>query len=256
MKVTLDLKKSLEENASIYFDKAKKMKKKVLGVEETLKKIQKRLDREERKIEADKPEEKVVRKKQWFEKFRWFRSSEGFLVIGGRDATSNEIVIKKHAERGDIVFHTDMAGSPFFVVKAEGKKVGEATISEVANATCSFSRAWKLGLGTSDVFYVDPEQVTKEAQSGEYLQKGAFMIKGKTNYVDNKIDVAIGDLDGAIMAGPKAAVTAHCKEMLVILQGDDKPSSIAKKVKKKVGGELDEIIRALPSGGMKIERSR
>jgi len=47
--------------------------------------------------------------KEWYEKFRWFISSDDFLILGGRDATSNEIVIKKHTEKNDLVFHR-----PFF----------------------------------------------------------------------------------------------------------------------------------------------
>ena len=255
MKVTIDINRSLEQNASLYFDEAKKLKKKVSGVEATIASTNKKLKKEERKVEQEMPVEKVIRKKQWYEKFRWFISSEGFLVIGGRDATTNEIIIKKHAEKEDLVFHTDMAGSPFFVVKSLGKKIGSPTLEEAANATCSFSRAWKLGLGASDVFYVEPDQVSKEAQAGEYLAKGSFMIKGKTNYVDNRMDVAVGIHDGAVMAGPFSAVSSHCKDVLIIEQGDGKPSEIAKKIRSRIGGELDEIIRALPAGGLRLKKS-
>jgi predicted ribosome quality control (RQC) complex YloA/Tae2 family protein len=256
MRVSLDLNKSPEENASSYFDKAKRLKKKLEGASVILERMEKKRKREERILDAKPKQEAVVdRKKEWYEKFRWFRTSEGFLVIGGRDATSNEIIIKKHTEKGDLVFHTDMAGSPFFVIKKEkGKGIGDASIKEAANATCSFSRAWKLGLKNSDVFHVGSDQVTKEANAGEYLQKGSFMIKGKTTYVDNEVDVAIGSEDGAIMAGPKSAVAKHCEKTVTIIQGDDKPSSIAKKVRSRIGGDLDEIIRALPSGGMKIAK--
>jgi predicted ribosome quality control (RQC) complex YloA/Tae2 family protein len=82
-------------------------------------------------------------------------------VIGGRDATSNEIVIKKHTIASDLVFHTDMAGSPFFVLKSSTdntKGLDQQSIKEAADATCSFSRAWKMGLSTQSVFYVNPEQ--------------------------------------------------------------------------------------------------
>jgi len=256
MKITLDLNKSLEENASNYFEKAKKLKKKLKGAENILSEMTKKMGKEQRKEDGrEKKEEKApVRKKLWYERFRWFMSSEGFLVIGGRDATSNEIIIKKHAERDDIVFHTDMAGSPFFVVKSEKKKIGQDTLNEAANATCSFSRAWKLGLTTTDVFHVSPEQVSKEARSGEYLSKGSFVIKGKTTYINNEMDVAVGIYEGAVMAGPKAAVMSHCPTYFTITQGSDKPSAIAKKIRQKIGGDLDETIRALPSGGMKIEK--
>ncbi len=257
MEIEIDITKSVTENAQVYFERAKKLKKKIKGAEEALAKIKKQLEQELKKKDLaeqkhDQSSQKEESKKEWYEKFRWFYSSEGFLCIGGRDATSNEIIIKKHAQKDDIVFHTDMAGSPFFVIKTEGKNPSEATMQEAADATCSFSRAWKMGLATTNVFYVNPDQVTKEPNPGEYLAKGAFVIRGKTNYMRNKINMAIGDLDGKVMAGPFEAVKKHCKKFVVIIQGDDKPSVIAKKVKSKTGGDVDDIIRALPSGGLGV----
>ncbi|MAE43124.1 hypothetical protein CMO93_05090 [Candidatus Woesearchaeota archaeon] len=259
-RLVLDLKKSIEENASDYYDKAKKLKKKITGAEEALKKSQKKLrqlQQKKEKLEAEEEKKSIAkgRKKEWYEKFRWFLSSDNFLVLGGRDATSNEIIIKKHTDTDDIVLHTDMAGSPFFVIKAANKKIPESTIKEAADATCTFSRAWKLGLQNSDVFYVNPDQVTKKAKSGEYLTKGAFMIYGKTNYIENKINLAIGiTKDNAVMAGPIEAVKKHCKKYITLKQGDEKVSNIAKKINHKFDNmlDLDEIIRVLPAGNFKI----
>ena len=255
-KITIDLNKSIEENASIYFDKAKKQKRKLEGakvaLETSLKKLRK-LERQKEFEVKEKEVERVERKKKWYEKFRWFITSNRMLAIGGRDATTNEIVIKKHTDANDIVFHTDMAGSPFFVLKTEGKKADEEILKEVADATCTFSRAWKLGLLTQSVFYVKPEQVTKEAKPGEYLTKGAFMIKGKTNYIQNEINLAVGiTQEGAIMAGPLNAVNKNCKKFVIVEQGNEKTSAVAKKIQKKLGGDLDEIIRALPAGGCRV----
>jgi predicted ribosome quality control (RQC) complex YloA/Tae2 family protein len=130
MRIKLDVTKSLEKNAEVYFEKSKKAKHKLKGATEALQKTKDKLTRleAESKIEVVK---KAAVKREWYEKFRWFFSSEGFFCIGGRDAVTNEIVIKKHTEKDDIVFHTAMAGSPFFVVKTEGKKAGEATLREV-----------------------------------------------------------------------------------------------------------------------------
>jgi len=259
-KLVLDLKKSLGENASVYFEKAKKMKKKLLGAEGSLKKNLERLkalETKKEKFEAEEYEKQKLkeRKKEWYEKFRWFFSSDGFLVIGGRDATSNEIVIKKHTDNNDIVFHTDIAGSPFFVVKAEKRAIPESTIKEAADATCTFSRAFKLGLQSTSVFYVKPEQVSKKTKAGEYMGKGAFMIYGKTNYVENKINLAVGATENnAIMAGPLDAIKKNCEKYVVLQQGNLKPSDAAKKIKAKISGSLDEIIRALPAGNFKIEK--
>src|SRR3989338_5363054 len=186
VRITLDIKKSVEQNAEIYFEKAKKAKSKAAGAKKALATFQKKLDEllEKQDVVAKKTQvhqTKVHIKKEWYEKFRWFITSDGFLVIGGRDATTNEIVIKKYTEAKDIVFHTDMAGSPFLVIKADKKEITKTAINEAADATCSFSRAWKMGLPTQSVFYVSPSQVTKEANAGEFLTKGAFMIRGKTN---------------------------------------------------------------------------
>lgn len=259
-RIELDIKKSLEENASSYFEKAKKAKKKIAGAKKALEKarekqkcLEEKKDVEIKAAEAKK--EKTKRKAQWYEKFRWFRTSEGLLVIGGRDATTNEIVVKKHTVADDIVFHTDMAGSPFLILKCENKKPSEQSLKEVADATCSFSRAWKLGLGSQKIFHVNPDQVTKEAKAGEYLTKGSFMIKGKTNYIDNKINAAVGIADdGAVMAGPVEAIKKHCRQYVELEQGSEKTSAIAKKILKKIGGDLDEIIRAMPSGGCRIKQ--
>ena len=258
MKIKLFLDKSIEENAALYFEKAKKLKRKVEGARISLHKHYLKLTDLEKKQEKKKKkeqekEEKVKRKKEWYEKFRWFYSSEGFLVIGGRDATTNEIVIKKHTDKEDIVFHASMSGSPFFVIKTEGKKPGKATLEETAQATASYSRAWRLGLASSEVFYVNPDQVTKEAKSGEFMPKGSFMVYGKKNILRPDIKVAIGLKDSQIIGGPVNAVKKHTQLNVTIIQGREKASAIAKKIISKFkDGDLDDVIRFLPSGGVKI----
>ncbi|MBI2581143.1 DUF814 domain-containing protein [Candidatus Woesearchaeota archaeon] len=269
MKLVIDVRNSVEANAAVYFEKAKKARKKLEGAKAALEKTQQKLRQLiSRKEIADKmfaveAEEKKTaaarnQQKEWFEKFRWFVSSEGFLCIGGRDATTNEIIMKKHAEKDDIVFHTELAGSPFFVVKSSSHEgpIGPATIEEAAVATASYSRAWKAGLQSVDVYWVKPEQVSKEAKAGEYLVKGAFMIYGKKNYVPVMVVLAIGIAsEGRIMGGPAAAISKNCAKSVKILQGDNRPSDVAKKIIKVLGLDssyLDEIIRAMPAGEFKV----
>jgi len=258
MELEIDLNKTVEKNAEVYFEKAKKSKKKLEGAEKALLESRKKLEKLEREKEKElakiekKSEKKEERKKEWYEKFHWFVSSENFLCIGGRDATSNEIVIKKHADEGDLVLHTDMAGSPFFVIK-EGQKAGEETIREAAQATASYSKAWKLGLSVLDVFYVKPEQVTKKAKSGEFMPKGAFMVYGKTQYLRPSLEMAIGTFEDRIIGGPVNAIKKKAEKFVVVVPGKLKKSDAAKRIKKKIGGELDEIIKFLPNGGCGIK---
>ena len=130
MEIELDTSKSAAKNASLLFSKAKKLDEKVKKAQEAIAALeQKRDNLKEVKLEVTDVL-KIKKEREWYEKFRWFISSEGFLVIGGRDATTNEIIVKKHADKNDLVFHTDMVGSPFFVIKSDNKKIGEATIKE------------------------------------------------------------------------------------------------------------------------------
>ncbi len=256
VRLVLQLEKSIEENSARYFEKAKRDKKRLEGAIEALSESKKKLAHAIKKHDLASSAKKVSlpQKKEWFEKFRWFISSEGFLVIGGRDATSNEIVIKKHTDKDDLVFHTDMAGSPFFVIKTEGKKPGNETLTETADATASYSRAWKSGLTTTNVFHVRPEQVSKKARSGEFMAKGAFMIYGKTNYINNRMRLAIGIKDNKVIGGPVGAIKKQTKSYVEIIQGSHKPSDIAKRIRRLIGGGLDDIIRFLPAGGAEIAK--
>lgn len=254
MKINLDFRKSVEENAAEYFEKAKKAKKKRRGAKKALVKTKEKLEKAKNKVVVtEEPKITKLKKRDWFEKYHWFVSSDGFLVIGGRDATTNEIVIKKHTDKDDLVFHTDMAGSPFVVVKSEGKKIPKTTIQEAADFVAVFSKGWKKGMSTIEVFHVNPDQVTKKANPGEFLPKGAFMIRGKTNYVSPTMNLGIGIYKDKVMAGPIAAVKKHCKEFIEIIQGEKKTSDVGKKVRFIIGGDLDEIIRGLPAGGSDIK---
>jgi len=267
MEIELNLKLSLEQNASIYYEKAKKAKKKlggaIIALNESkleLEKLEKERDKVlleiEKEIEQDEKEEerKQIRKSFWYDKFRWFFASNGMLVVGGRDSTSNDILVKKHMENTDLVFHTDSPGSPFFLLKTGGEEVDPKVLEEVAIATVCFSRSWKLGLGNGEVFYVNPDQVSKEAESGEYMSKGSFMVRGKRNIIRVSLELAVGMLeDGRLMCAPVKSVSANCPHYITIMQGDEKKSDFAKKVVNKVGGGLDEVMHILPAGEFRFE---
>jgi len=289
MKVALFVTKSVEENAEMYFKEAKKARKKILGVKKTIHEFEGKKD----SLQDDAQTQNFVSQIQrvtdshsfWFEKFRWTISSEGFLLIGGRDATTNEIVIKKHTDKDDVVLHTDMAGSPFVVVKKNRQEINELfqlpsinpeteatdlqqTILEAGSFVLDYAKAWKMGFGMAKVFFVSPEQVTKEANPGEYLPKGAFMIRGKTTYVDAQISFGLGIIHTKdkektlVMGGPMSAVQTHCKEVIEIVQGGDKASVVAKQVRQfflkeqDVDISLDAIIRVLPPGGCQVKKIR
>ena len=55
----------------------------------------------------------------WFEKFHWFISSDGYLVVGGRDAQQNEILVKRFMTQHDIFVHADIHGAPCVIIKMD-----------------------------------------------------------------------------------------------------------------------------------------
>jgi predicted ribosome quality control (RQC) complex YloA/Tae2 family protein len=251
MELKLSINKTIEQNAELYFDHAKKYKKKIPGIKKTVAIYEEKLSKAEELQSQERVIKEPKRKAEWFEKFRWFISSDDFLVIGGRDATTNEIVIKKHTDANDIVFHTELPGSPFVIVKnPENKDIPAQTIKESAEFCASFSKSWKAGRTSAEVYHINPDQVSKNAPAGMgALPKGSFMINGKRNYVTPTVNLAVCNI-GRIMTGPVSAIKKQCEDKelkyVELMQGQDKLSDVAKKIQKIVGGELDEIVRNLP----------
>lgn len=253
--------KSVTDNAGFYYDRAKKAKAKASGAQKALRKsIEELKEAEESEAKAKEnivyePTEK--RKQMWYEKFRWFESSDGFLVIGGKDATTNEILIKKHLEDGDLVFHSTVHGAPFFIIKnPEGANIPESTKTEAAIAAASYSSAWNAGWGSADVYCVTPDQVSKTPQSGEYLSKGAFVIRGEREWFKNMamriaVGFKIGD-DVEVVGGPESAVSKHADYYVSVGVGNMKSGQIAKDIKKtvlrKTGKEEGQQIKKVDLG--------
>ncbi len=179
--------------------------------------------------------------KKWYEKFRWFHSSSGKLVLIGRDSSSNELLIKKYLGEGDVVFHAEIPGAPFVVVKCGGA-LDEASKMEAAIAAASYSKAWAEGMSSLDVFWVNPDQVEKRAPSGEYLKKGAFMIRGRRNYVrgvELRLAIGIDPNTMEVLAGPRAAVEGRTPYFVEVVPGEIPSRRLAEAI-------LNRLVEKLP----------
>ena len=235
----LNLRRSVQANATKYYTRAKKAKKKLEGAEKALRVTETKIEELRQRIGRVKETRKPLskrRKKAWYEKFRWFHSSDGFLVIGGKDATTNEILVKRHMEPHDIVFHADILGAPFVFIKTGGKTPPEQTIRESAQLAASYSRAWREMLGAVNVYWVTPEQVSKSPPSGQYLKKGAFMIHGSKNYVRGvPLRVAIGikmkEEVVMIIGGPVEAIAHQTNVCVEVIPGEQTSSRLAKQIR-------------------------
>src|SRR3989339_1414200 len=124
MKITISLKKGMQENANDCFEASKKAKRKLVGLENAIKNMEEKLRKAKEKHEFSMERAEILkkRKKEWFEKFRWFFTTNNFLVIGGRDATSNEALVKKYMDENDLYFHAEIHGAPHVVLKKGGNE--------------------------------------------------------------------------------------------------------------------------------------
>ena len=264
-----------QDQAAEYYAKAKRLQSKLSGLkastQETELLFQNLASKELELKQPVKPEHRL--EKEWFEKFRWFDSSEGLLVLGGRDATSNETLLKRYTSPEDLVMHAEAHGAPFIVMKTGGVQPTAETLREAAQACVSYSRLWKEGIRAGDAYWVRPEQVTKSAPAGEYLTKGAFMIRGTRNYVRGvELALAVGltlrDGKAFLMAGPPSAVRSKCRFHVELRQGRGTPAEAARrilaklsaKIRENTGAELpritmDDVIRLLPPGSVEVVNS-
>ncbi|CDK38719.1 ribosome rescue protein RqcH [Halorubrum sp. AJ67] len=136
----------------------------------------------------------------WYDRFRWFHTSTGYLVIGGRNADQNEELVKKYMSKHDRFFHTQAHGGPVTILKASGPSesaepvdFSEETLREAAQFAVSYSSDWKDGRGAGDAYMVEPDQVSKTPESGEYIEKGSFVIRGdRTYFEDVPCRIAVG----------------------------------------------------------------
>ncbi len=257
----LDIKGTVESNAQACYEESKKARRKLEGVLKVVGETRADVDGIARR-EAERRERKTLKptKRFWFERYRWFISSEGAVVLGGKDAKSNDMLVKKHLEAGDRYAHADMHGAPSVVVKMR-EGVTEVTLHEACEFAVATSKAWNAKIGSASGYWVLPEQVSKTPQSGEFLAKGAFVIRGKRNYSDKLgIKLALGEVEheGArkVMCGPESAVKARSARYIVMRPGETDKDAAAKVLAEELQVPIEEVQSVMPPGDVDIvERS-
>lgn len=274
---------TLARISSSLYVRAKELERGCISIEDAKAKLNTQL--EKLKSQTIAIQDKIVIKtqitKEWYERYRWFNTTEGLLAIGGRDSSSNSAIIRKHLTDNDIVFHAEIHGSPFFILK-NAKQTSEisSSLMEVAQATVSFSRAWKDGLSSADAYWVEPSQIKKGAPTGQFVPKGSFVIEGRRNYIkDVEIRVAVGILWSfshyVLTCGPSNSIKKRSIVYAQLLPGGTDPNNIAKKIKTELFNaayantktkddkyaqladfiksiSIDDLTRTIPTGHSKI----
>lgn len=203
-----------------------------------------------------------MQKKSWFERYRWFFTSDGLLAIGGRDSSSNSAIIRKHLAKSDKVFHAEVFGSPFFILKDVPEQIPFDSLNEVAHATVCFSRAWREAMYGMSAYWINPDQVKKAAPSGQFLAKGSFVLEGQKNFVKiSDLVLAVGimkkDNRHMITCGPPEPIKKNCICFAIIKPGGSDMPDVAKKLRSdfiKLEEDIaknftvDDYVRVLPAG--------
>ncbi|QRF74667.1 hypothetical protein Thermo_00155 [Thermoplasmatales archaeon] len=251
--ILLDYTVSPGENANIVFGEAKSYRAKIKGAEAAIEDTKKEmLESTKKSVTARK------RSKFWFEVYHWFRSSEGFLVIAGRDAKSNEKIVKKHLSDRDIYVHADIHGAPSTIIKVDGdEKPGDSTLKEAGTFAVSFSRAWSAGIRSGTAYWVLPSQVSKTPESGEYVSKGSWIIRGKRNYIfDLPVELAVCQIiENGVpipLIGPTSSLENLEGKKIRLSPGSQKRTQVARIVADELGFPVDEIEGVLPPGNSQI----
>jgi predicted ribosome quality control (RQC) complex YloA/Tae2 family protein len=259
---------TVPQNAQRYYEKAKEMARKASGAKAAL-----AITEELRSGKSAPRKTRAAsvyrrRKPKWYERFRWFYSTDGFLVLGGRDADSNEEIYTKYLERRDYAMHTDAPGAPLTVIKTEGELVPEQTLLEAAQFAVSYSSVWKGGLVAADCYLIKGDQVSKTPESGEFLKKGAFVIRGERRYFkDTTLGLAVGIAEGVLIGGPVAAVRPKADPVVEIEPGELNADDLAKRIYRQFSekvedraflksvASVDQILQFLPPGGSRVKES-
>jgi len=251
--IWIDKTKSLEANASSYFDKSKEMDRKAERTREVI--ASKRVS---------KPKKKIVKNQniEWFERFRWFITTDGEIAVGGKDARSNELVVKKYLKNNDRYAHADIHGAPSVVVKnINGIQPSEQSMLEACNFSLSYSKAWGARVSGGHSFWVENDKVSKTPNTGEFLAKGAFVIRGKRNWHRNlELNVAIGliSYDGTLkfMGGPISSIERHSEKYVIFRPGFTERKIVIRKLSEAFSAESTDIEKLLPSGGFDLVKSK
>ncbi len=280
--VLLELDATVHQNAQRYFESARKQKNKTSGAVQALEETERKLKRARKNEAKQKASGKLNRlkrsKRMWFEQHRWGMVEGGHLIVGGKDAKGNDAVVKKHLSGEDMYLHADLHGAPScslrasqgfvleerrpghlpndipayrLVDKLETSDLNDEKLKQAAVLALSWSRAWNGGGAHGTVYSVKPAQVSKSAQTGEFVGKGAFVIRGqRTWYKDMDVRIGLGIIavNGVpmVVTGTPDFVRHMCPRYAVLTPGMTKKDQLANKIYRNTGLSTDDLLAVLP----------
>ena len=292
--ITLEVSKTVHQNAQRYFEEGRSQKSKAKGAQAALAGTEEAREKAEKRAAKDAAAGRLRARQRskrfWFEKHRWAMLSGGHLLIGGRDAKGNDVVVRKHLSSHDLYFHADLHGAPSCSLKlkdglapnqnpseaipegvaslqivqnlADGtedaRELSESLHSEAAQVAVCWSRAWGSGGAAAVAFHARPSQVSKTTESGESLGRGSFVVRGKRNWHrDLPLELAVGMavVNGVPMpvSGTPSTISEYCQRWVKVTPGREKKEAVANRISKATGLVQDDLLSCLPPGNCSVE---
>ena len=292
--ITLEISKTVHQNAQRYFEEGRSQKSKAKGAQAALAGTEEAREKAEKRAAKDAAAGRLRARQRskrfWFEKHRWAMLSGGHLLIGGRDAKGNDVVVRKHLSSHDLYFHADLHGAPSCSLKlkdglapnqnpsetipegvaslqivqnlADGtedaRELSESLHSEAAQVAVCWSRAWGSGGAAAVAFHARPSQVSKTTESGESLGRGSFVVRGQRNWHrDLPLELAVGMavVNGVPMpvSGTPSTISEHCQRWVKVTPGREKKEAVANRISKATGLVQDDLLSCLPPGNCSVE---
>lgn len=188
-----------------------------------------------------------------YKKYRWFFTSSGTLVLGGKSAVQNDELLHRIIDSPNefVIMHTAEPGSPFCVLLKDKSQVTKSEIEECAVFTGCFSRAWRSGKYKSQVDIFTSSQIHKN--SG--MKPGTWGVYGKVQKISVHLALAITKQQGAIRAVPIKTLK-NSENLIKITPGNIDKDDMLVKLEIELNEPLnrEDALSALPSGRFKVSR--
>ena len=261
-RIPLLIAEPLDASARAIYAEAKVLQRKLRGAREALSESERRLaEPVVVRLPAPTAAEVRAQKPLWFERYRWFVSSEGLLVVGGRDAATNDLLVRRYLRPKDRYVHADVHGAPSVIVKhPESGEIEptQITMTEAGQFSVAFSKAWRAGLASASAFWVLPDQVSKTGASGEFVARGAWVIHGTKNVLsDLPTELGIGtvEVQGRTLwcAAPPSALRARGRPRFLVSPGEERERpALEVELASSLGLSRSRVQSLLPAGGIAV----
>ena len=184
-------------------------------------------------------------------KYRWFVTSFGNLVIGGKNSAQNDSLMRDVKDTGIsfTIMHTSEPGSPFTVILAEMQDIRKQDLKECAIFTACFSKAWKLKKKKTFIDVFSSLQLFKTKD----MKKGAWSIIGQVKHVEVQLRLILIKQNGFLRAIPENPFIDKSSKYLTIEPGKLKKEQLIPIIRETFNNiSTEEILSALPSEGFKV----